>query len=360
MKKIIIFATIFSFLLTGCGKEEPDSVPVSDTPVPASTQNAPSEQKNVELEDPWYDTYEETESTPKVQLETAEKEETEEVEFTSREQNAANSLPYFFKNIKMERRNKKDYVIAEPDVETVGELFETNYDKSLRDVAKIASSTNSDELLQIVATIMPKTASTSSYLDYFFLACTLYERSLHGVSYIERLDGEDKFIGYDNDKHKIEVTISTGDFKYANAGMLMDDELRIQIAQKLYDATGIMLPDVADEIEQRIADEEAEAMKTESEEIEEVAEETPEAPEVPVVEETEKGRLLAMILEQQQSQPVASAAYKSFTDKVGAYGSYTKEEWTYLQSIWAWTGHDIDNFVMDHTHAELRNLLNSR
>ncbi len=368
MKKSILFIILASFMISGCGNtDEPEqSAEAGEIKEPVATTAPANDQKKVELEDDWYNTVEESSKTPKVELEDAVKEEVdEEVEFTSREQDAANNLPYFFTNIRMERRNKKDYVIAEPDTAAIGDLYVADYNMSMRDLAKIASDTNSEELLQIIATIMPKTASGSSYLQYFFLACTLYERNLHGVTSIERQSDEDKFIGYDAEKHKIEVDISTGDYKYANAGMLVNEELKVQIAQKLYDKTGIMLPDVADQLEQAAADDEAEKLMQEIQSEAGTGEgvTAEEAAVKPATELDENTKLLAQIIDKQVgigATNAAAAPFKTFTDKRGTVGSYTQGEWAYLQSIWLYAGHDVDNFVMDHTHEELRALLNSR
>ncbi len=392
LKKTIYAMAIAAILLTGCNKEEEkvDLNPATETETVSEPETVGSFTSSTEpteeaatADDDWYETFEGPSepvdtSAGKVQMETVydfEKGDPQQVTFTSREQNAANNLPYYFKNVKMDRRNKKDFIIAEPDTASVGELYVNEYSTSLRNVAQAASESNYEELLQIVATILPKTEYTTNYLDYFFKACTLYERNLHGVDHIEREDGADTFTGYDKEKHKIEVTVSTGKYKYANnTSETINEELKTQVAKRLYDKLGVMLPEEA----QKIEDEEAEMEELRRKSAEEAQKTGAEGDEGDSSEQTkdeafqkiqdafaqsEKSKLALEILQQQgtlTAGTTGSAAYKTFTDKTGTSGSYTQDEWAYLQSLWAYTGHDVDTFVMDHKHTELRNLLNNR
>ena len=379
-RKSLYIALTASLLLIGCGKkEEVDLQTATDAPADAATEETsepdtvgsftsstePAEDSS-DLGDDWYQTAEAPVDTTagKVQMEQVydyEKGEAQQVTFTSRDQNAANNLPYFFKNVHMDRRNKKDYVIAEPDTAAVGELYVSEFSTSLKNVAQAASETNSEELLQIIATILPKTEFTTNYLDYFFKACTLYERNLHGVDHIEREDGSDTFIGYDKEKHKIEVTVSTGKYKYANnTSESINEELKSQVSQKLYEKLGVLLPDEAERMEDEEAEMEELRRKSEEEAKRTGAEDGDEGDDSEEEGLTEaEQQILAMQYLQTQTA-LANANYKTFTDKAGVKASYTKDEWTYLESLWAYTGHDIDAFVMDHTHTELRNLLNNR
>ncbi len=382
LKRYLFALTTAAFLLSGCGNKEEVSLhddseitesqeedvkeeDVEDPETLGSFTSTTTPSEEADLGDDWYQTVEDPVDTTagKVQMEQVydfEKGEAQQVTFTSREQNAANNLPYFFKNIRMDRRNKKDFVIAEPDTAAVGELYVSEFSTSLRNVAQAASENNYEELLQIIATILPKTEFTTSYLDYFFKACTLYERNLHGVDHIEREDGSDTFIGYDKEKHKIEVTVSTGKYKYANnTSATINEELKSQISQKLYDKLGVLLPDEAQKMEDEEAEMEELRRKSELEAQKTGPDDGNEGYDLDDEESLtkEEQQLLAMQMLQAQA---ATANYKTFTDKAGNPGSYTKDEWTYLQSLWAYTGHDIDAFVMDHTHTELRNLLNNR
>lgn len=371
MKKYKLFIALsLSVALVGCSKSKADTPAATAQNVSVDAEEASGEV--LDLDDDWYevaDAPQPVDTSPgKVELEQVydyEKGEAQQITFTSREQNAANNLPYYFKNIRIERKNKKDFTIAEPDTATVGELYVTEFNTSLRNVAKAASDNNYEELLQIVATIMPQTANSYRYLEYFFQACTLYEKNLHGVEKIEREDGVDLFTGYDKEKHKIEVTISTSKYKFANSGPMISEELQSQVSQRLYEKLGILLPEEAERMEERKAEEEAEELKEAAEEekraLEEIAKSS-DSSKVTDADLQKQGELLQLLTSQAwgQSAGTNTAAYKTFTDKKGATASYTKEEWDYLISFWAYIGHDIEQTIMDHSHDELRSLLNKR
>ena len=345
----MVAATVIGALsLTGCGnKEEPSAkVEVPEAPVLTPAEEEVVEQRPVKNMLSGIQMEGTTEYTDKEKEELAE---AGNVEFVSRESTASLDLLYFIKNIEVITKKGKEYTKAEPDVDSVAQLFVPLYNDTIKNICYNIDANTSGDVMSIMAVITPSATPGDRALEYLFNAIAIQESGTKTVSYIEYADGVMNI--YDTKNKKITMNTANNIVKRNSTPLAATDDQIAKITQVLYKKYGIMYEKARDAIN------DAELLEKEKIAVEEMEK-------VATAEQAEERQ--QYIFDQENKTPsiqmntqARAANTKEFTDKNGNKASYTQEEWRYLLSIWDYTG-DAEHYVVEHTNQELRNLLNQR
>ena len=337
MKKKLLFIVLAgTLLLTGCSgaskAEELAGVTLQEEVV---AEDHTEEQAKKELQELRHKA--EEKQSEHIDMTQVEKEETEEkgLEFVSREQLAKDSLPYYITNVQIkEKNNGKECISADTDATALKKAkFELLNDTYGNIIAAIDSD-NADTIADIMTVILSQEVEDTVKADAIIRAVTAFKMGMREISSIEYNNG--KFIVLDINGEKLENDTTKGTIKFKSKDTLPDEEEDQRISQIIFENYGVMLP--REEARKELADEEE--ARLEAEELQKLAE-----------AEEEQQKILAQL--------AAANAGRKFTDKNGNTASYTTEEWNYLLSVWAYTGH-AETLVVEHTNQELRQLLNSR